>query len=293
MASTLGAECVREYTGFKVELDSGLLLLTLNRPDMGNALASAAIPELGAVFTKAAGCEQVRALLIRAEGPAFCVGGDVRGFAGTIDQSPEERHADYHARMDRARIQMEAFIALPIPIVVACQGAVAGAAVAYPCGADIVLAEPHTRFVFPHQRLGLPPDGGLTYLLPRVVGIRKATELALTAATIDAQEALRIGIVSRIVPQLALQEEALMQARRIAAAPRGAVRRARALIRASLGSTATAQLSAERDAVADAVAEPDFEEGVRAFIEKRRPDFPSCHDGGDGPGAARRLFDGI
>jgi 2-(1,2-epoxy-1,2-dihydrophenyl)acetyl-CoA isomerase len=277
MTASLGSDGARQYTGFEVELASGLLKLTLNRPDAGNALASAAIPELAAVFSEAAASPEVRILLICAQGSAFCVGGDVKGFARTIDQSPDERYADYHARMDRARLQMEAFIALPIPIVVACQGAVAGAAVAYPCGADIVLAEPGTKFVFPHQRLGLPPDGGLTYLLPRAVGVRKATELALTAATIDAEEAMRIGIVTRIVAADTLQQEALKVAQKIAAAPRGAVRQARALIRASLEATPSAQLAAERDVVAEAVADADFEEGVRAFMEKRRPEFPSCN----------------
>ncbi|WP_285021490.1 enoyl-CoA hydratase-related protein [Novosphingobium sp. fls2-241-R2A-195] len=275
MTDILGVQAVRSCTGFTVRLEAGVLYLTFNRPDIGNAIASGAIPELGAIFTAAAEAPDVRVLLMRAEGAAFCVGGDVKGFAQTIDQSAEDRYADYHARMDRARVQMEAYIALPMPIVVACQGAVAGAAVAYVCGADIALAEPGARFVFPHQRLGLPPDGGLSYLLPRAVGVRKAIELALTAASIDAAEAMRIGIVSRIVETDALQDEALKVARRLADAPRGSVRRALRLLKQSLESTPTDQLSAERDAVAESVADADFEEGVRAFIEKRRPSFPS------------------
>ncbi|WP_263973970.1 enoyl-CoA hydratase/isomerase family protein [Sphingomonas aliaeris] len=241
-------------------------------------MPSAAIPQLDALFRQIGARADVRVLLIRGEGASFCAGGDVKGFAETIDHSPEVRRTDYFARMDRARSQMEAYLALQCPVIVACQGAVAGAAVAYPLGADIALAEPGARFVFPHQRLGLPPDGGLTYLLPRIVGVRKASELALTAATIDAAEALRIRIVSRIVPADVLQQEAFSIARRIAAAPRGAVRRARALLRESLAHTASEQLSAERDAIADSVAEPDFEEGVRAFMDKRRAVFPSTRE---------------
>lgn len=261
--------------GFSTHVVSGVLTITFNRPEVGNALPSAAIPRLASIFTDIPTREDVRALLILGEGASFCVGGDVKGFATTLDRSPAERSADYFARMDLARVQMEAFIALPCPIVVACQGAVAGAAVSYPLGADIVLAEPNTRFVFPHQRLGLPPDGGLTVLLPRTVGVRKAAELVLTAATIDANEALRLGIVSRIVAADALRAEAIRTAGKIAAAPYGAVRRARALLKASPDRSVREQLEAERDAVADSVAEADFEEGVRAFIEKRRPRFPS------------------
>lgn len=263
------------YAGFAVTVSEGVLTISLNRPAQGNALPSAAIPQLEALFRQVEARDDVRVVLLRGEGPSFCAGGDVKGFAETIHQPPEVRRADYFARMDRARLQMEAYLALSCPVIVACQGAVAGAAVAYPLGADIALAEPGARFVFPHQRLGLPPDGGLTYLLPRVVGVRKASELALTAATIDAEEACRIGIVSRIVPADLLQQEAWSVARRMAAAPRGAVRRARALLRGSLAHSAHEQLSAERDAIADSVAEPDFEEGVRAFVEKRRADFPS------------------
>lgn len=275
MAVVTSSMLTDDFAGFTAELQAGVLTLRLNRPDAGNALQSAAIPQLAEIFRGIGTWDDVRVLLICAEGAAFSVGGDVKGFASTITQTPDERHADYHARMDRARLQMEAFIGLECPIVVACQGAVAGAAVAYPLGADIALGEPATRFVFPHQRLGLPPDGGLSVLLPRVVGVRKASELVLTAATVDADEALRLGILSRIVPADALQEEAAKIARRIAAAPRGAVRRARALLRESAGRSVREQLEAERDAIAASVSEPDFEEGVRAFIEKRRPDFPS------------------
>jgi 2-(1,2-epoxy-1,2-dihydrophenyl)acetyl-CoA isomerase len=272
------AENSDEFAGFNVAVAEGVLTLSLNRPALGNALPSAAIPQLEMLFRKINGRADVRVVLMRGEGASFCAGGDVKGFAETIDQTPDARRADYFARMDRARLQMEAFLALTCPIIVACQGAVAGAAVAYPLGADIALAEPDARFVFPHQRLGLPPDGGLTYLLPRVVGVRKASELALTAATIGADEALRLGIISRIVPAITLQEEARSIAQRIAAAPRGAVRRARLLLRESLGRTASEQLMAERDAVADSVAEPDFEEGVRAFVEKRPANFPSTRE---------------
>lgn len=262
-------------TGFVVELAAGVLTISLDRPEVGNALASEAIPQLGRVFADAAKRSDVRAVLFRAEGAVFCSGGDIKGFAKSIDQAPEDRYADYHARMDRARLQMEAYLDLRVPIVVACQGAVAGAAVAYPLGADIVLAEPGTRFVFPHQRLGLPPDGGLSYLLPRVVGFRKASELVLTAATINAEEAMRLGIVSRVVATDSLQVEARSIAERLARAPVGAVRRARALLRDAENRSVSEQLSAERDAIAESVADPDFEEGVRAFMEKRRPVYPS------------------
>lgn len=264
-----------DYLGFSVDVSDGIMTLALNRPEVGNAIATAAVPQLEQVFRDAAARTDVRVLLIRAEGPVFCAGGDVKGFAETIEKSPKQRHMEYHERLDRLGAEVTAFLELPFPVVAACQGAVAGAAVAYPLAADIAIGEPGTRLVFPHQRLAIPPDGGLSYLLPRVVGVRKAMEIALTAATIEADEALRLGMISRIVDAAQLQGEALALARRLAAAPQGAVRSARALLRASLDRSLGEQLSAERDAVADAAAGEDFEEGVRAFMEKRRADFPS------------------
>lgn len=259
-----------DFAGFEINLADGVLVITFNRPDGGNALPSAAIPQLGQIFEAAAKSDQVRVLLICGQGPNFCVGGDVKGFATTLDHTPDQRHDDYWTRMDRARQQMEAFIALPCPVIVACQGAAAGAAVAYLLGADIALGEPGTRIVFPHQRLALPPDGGLSYLLPRVVGLRKASELTLTAASLDAAEAFRLGIISRIVPEPILQDEARALARRIASFPPASVRRARDLLRGSENRSPHEQLCAERDAVAEAVATEDFANGVRAFMTKPR-----------------------
>lgn len=261
--------------GFTTDVVDGILTITLDRPEVGNAIATAAVPQLEQVFRTAALDPDVRVLLIRAEGPVFCAGGDVKGFAESIDQSPEKRHAEYFERLDRLGAEITAFLDLPCPVVVACQGAVAGAAAAYPLAADIALGEPGTRIVFPHQRLAIPPDGGLSYILPRIVGVRKALEITLTAATIEAEEAVSLGLLSRIVSADCLQDEALAVARRLSAAPQGAVRSARALIRTSLDRGLQEQLMAERDAVADAAASEDFEEGVRAFIEKRRPEFPS------------------
>jgi 2-(1,2-epoxy-1,2-dihydrophenyl)acetyl-CoA isomerase len=262
--------------GFTVDLSGGILTITLDRPQVGNAIATAAVPQLEQIFRAAAVDRDVRVVLIRAEGPVFCAGGDVKGFAETIDQPPEARRAEYRERLDRLGAEITAFLDLPCPVVVACQGAVAGAATAYPLAADIAIGEPGTRLVFPHQRLAIPPDGGLSHILPRIVGVRKAMEIALTAATIGAEEAVRLGMLSRIVDADRLQEEALTVARRLSAAPQGAVRSARALIRASLDRGLQEQLDAERDAVADAAAGEDFEEGVRAFVEKRRADFPSA-----------------
>jgi 2-(1,2-epoxy-1,2-dihydrophenyl)acetyl-CoA isomerase len=262
--------------GFVTGRDGGVLTITFNRPAMGNAIPPAAVPLLTELFRSIPNDPDVRVLLIRGEGKIFSAGGDIRNFQQTLEVAPDVRREDFRARLDRAIPLIEAFVALDLPIVAACQGGVAGAGMAYALGADIVLADESVNFLFAHQRLGLTPDGGVSYLLPRAVGERKAIELVLTAASVKAEEALRLGLVSRIVAAEVLQDEAMKLARRLAAAPQGVIRRAKRLVGAALHRPLSEQMAAERDAIADSVADPDFEEGVRAFLEKRAPQFPSA-----------------
>ena len=258
---------------FLVDRADGVLTLAFNRPEAGNAIPREAVGDLTALFQSIRGDASVRAVLVRGEGKNFSAGGDVRNFALSLDQSVEERRASFAERLDAVTALVEAYLAIEVPIVAACQGAVAGAGLMYPLGADYVLADASAAFLFSHQRIGLTPDGGVSLLLPRVVGARRAAELVLTAARLDADEAFRFGIVSRVVDADQLQEETLKQARRFSRGPASAIRRAKQLLSASLANPARVQLEAERDAIVAAVGEPDFEEGVRAFLEKRSPRF--------------------
>lgn len=262
-----------ERPPFLVDRADGVLTFAFNRPEAGNAIPREAVGDLIALFQSIRGDASVRAVLVRGEGKNFSAGGDVRNFALSLDQSVEERRASFAERLDAVTALVEAYLAIEVPIVAACQGAVAGAGLMYPLGADYVLADASAAFLFSHQRIGLTPDGGVSLLLPRVVGARRAAELVLTAARLDADEAFRFGIVSRVVDADQLQEEALKQARRFSRGPASAIRRAKQLLSASLANPARVQLEAERDAIVAAVGEPDFEEGVRAFLEKRSPRF--------------------
>lgn len=261
---------------YRVDRADGVLTLSFDRPQSGNAIPPEAVVGLTALFRSLRDDRSVRALLVRGEGRHFSSGGDVRGFALSLDQSIEDRRADFWRRLDAVKPLVEAYLAIEVPIVAACQGAVAGAGLMYPLGADFVLADDSVAFMFSHQRVGLTPDGGVSLLLPRVVGMRRATELVLTAAKVDAAEAYRIGIVSKLVAPDVLQDEALRQAKRFARAPVGVVRTAKRLIACGGGRSDADQLEAERDAIVASVGEPDFEEGVRAFLDKRAAVFPSA-----------------
>jgi 2-(1,2-epoxy-1,2-dihydrophenyl)acetyl-CoA isomerase len=258
---------------FLVDRADGVVTLSFNRPEAGNAIPPEAVADLIELFTSIRTDASVRALLVRGEGRNFSSGGDVRNFARSLDQTAAQRRSDFARRLDVVKGLVEAYLAIEVPIVVACQGAVAGAALLYPLGADVVLADASVTFLFSHQRIGLTPDAGVSLLLPRVVGARRAAELVLTAANVDADEAWRIGIVSKLVGADALQAEARRQAARLARGPARTIRMAKHLIAASTTNSVTAQLQAERDAIVAAVGEPDFAEGVRAFLEKRPARF--------------------
>jgi 2-(1,2-epoxy-1,2-dihydrophenyl)acetyl-CoA isomerase len=261
--------------GYGVTRGDGLLRITFDRPEQGNALPPGAVPQLTALLRAAQSDRSVRCLLFEGAGKVFSAGGDVAGFAKSLEIDPAARQQDFARRLGNLSALVEALAAFERPIVVGVRGAAAGAGLLYPLIADYVVGDPSASFVFAHQRVGLSPDGGVSYLLPRVVGERAARTLLLTAAKIDAQEALRLGILSRLVAADVFEADVMSAARRLAAAPQQAVAAAKRLVNEASQNSLARQLEAERAQIVQCVAHPDFEEGVRAFLEKRRPDFPS------------------
>ena len=171
---------------------------------------------------------------------------------------------------------METILAFDRPIVVSVRGAAAGAGLFYPLAADYVIGDPTAIFIFAHQGVALCPDNGVSALLPLVVGQRMARSLVLTAARVKSDEALRLGILHRIVPQEELEAEASAAALRLARAPRRAVIVAKKLMNEFSGRSISEQLDAEMNGIVACVGDADFEEGVRAFLDKRTPNFPSA-----------------
>lgn len=258
---------------FLVDRADGILTLSFNRPEHGNAIPSAAVPLLTELFRSIVKDRTVKVIIIRGEGKHFSAGGDVQAFAQSLQQSVGERRADFAPRLERVAALVEAYVALDIPIIAVCRGGVAGAGLMYALGADYVFADESVAFVFAHQRVGLIPDSGVSYLLPRVVGEKRAMQLVLGAGRIDAQEAYRIGIVSQIFEPDEIDKEALKLARKLTRGPSSVMRSAKRLIRDSLSIPIKQHVAAERDAIVTCVGEAAFEEGVRAFVEKRSPDF--------------------
>lgn len=262
----------RDYV---VEIGEGLLRLTLNRPEQSNAMTSAMTPMLIDLFEEAQQSANVRALHIRGEGKNFSAGGDVPGFARTLEMSVEDRQEEFRGRIGRLGRLVQAVVNFPGPVLVEMRGAAAGAGLLFTLAADYVIGDESALFVFAHQSLGLCPDGGVSALLPQVVGLRTARSLVLTGARVKSEEALRLGLLSRLVEAEVLEEEAAKQAARFASAPQVAVRSAKRLINGSPGHSLDRQMDAETAAIAECVADDDFAEGVNAFLEKRKPDFRS------------------
>ncbi len=260
---------------YLVDIDGGVLRLTLNRPEQSNAMTSAMTPMLIELFEAAASDARVRAIHIRSEGKNFSAGGDVPGFAKTLEMTVEDRQSEFRARIGRLGRLVKAVAGFPGPVVVEMRGGAAGAGLLFTLAADYVIGDETSLFVFAHQSLGLCPDGGVSALLPQVVGLRTARSLVLTGARVRADEALRIGLLNRLAEAAALEAEAAKLASRLAKAPQLAVRSAKRLINASPDATLDEQMDAETAAIAQCVGDDDFAEGVNAFLEKRGADFPS------------------
>lgn len=261
---------------YLVECSGGVLRLTFNRPAFGNSVPAQNVPPLIALFQAAQAAPSVRCILISANGKVFSAGGDVAGFAKSLEQATQVRQADFGRRLVLVAKLVEAVCAFDRPIIVAMPGAAAGAGLLYPLAADLVIGDENAAFVFAHQRVGLSPDGGVTSLLPLTVGVRTARMLLLTAAKLDAPEALRLGMLHRIVPAESLGAEAAKLAYAFAAAPQSAISAAKRLINMAGKRTLSAQLEAEAESIVACVGDPDFTEGVGAFIEKRKARFPSA-----------------
>ncbi|MDP2678823.1 MAG: crotonase/enoyl-CoA hydratase family protein [Rhodoferax sp.] len=256
------------------ELRGPVALLTLNRPDTRNALSGEAMfAAFEQLFERLNADLSVGVAVLTGAGSAFCSGGNVaemRNRSGMFGGSPEQIAVNYRVGIQRIP---RAFQGLHVPIIAAVNGAAIGAGNDLACMCDIRIASSTARFAESFVKVGIVPGDGGCWLLPRVVGMSRAAELALTGDTIDADEALRMGLVSRVVAPEALMIEAMKLADRIAANPPQVLRWTKQLLQqARTGSLDEALDTAGRfQGLAHHTA--DHTEAVTAFFEKRTPVF--------------------
>lgn len=252
----------------------GVLTLTLNLPEKRNPISELEVIEPLVAALRAADADiAVRAVILTGAGTAFSSGGDVKKMVpggGLRDALPAQTRRNYRTGIQQLPLL---FQSLEVPVIAAVNGAAIGAGCDLACMCDIRIASEHAKFAESFVKVGIVPGDGGAWLLQRIVGVSKATEMTLTGAIVDAREALACGLVSRVVAADALMDTAREIALQIAANPPHAVRMAKRLIRQAQESSLSAVLdmSAAMQALAHATA--DHEEAVAAFGERRPPVF--------------------
>jgi 2-(1,2-epoxy-1,2-dihydrophenyl)acetyl-CoA isomerase len=251
------------------EVTDGVARITLNRPVALNAFDVTAAEAFFAAIDRLQSDATVRVVAISGAGKAFCSGGDLAAFIADPANAPKNarRLIDplHGALMQMARMKP--------PIVAVVHGAAAGAGLSLVLACDLAIAADDTKFGSAYARVGASPDVGMTWALPRVVGLRKAMEIALLAENLDAAEALRLGLVNKVVPRAELEREADALVFRLARGPTAAYGRIKSLLRESSGRSLAEQLAAEAQAFSTGAATEDFREGIDAFFGKRGAQF--------------------
>jgi len=245
--------------------------ITMNRPEALNALSLQLTLDLDAAFRKAID-EKARAIILTGAGRAFCSGGDLREMKsmwereGRIEAFLEDPLAALHGVIRLIR-------ATPIPFLAAVNGVCAGAGTNFALACDVVIATEDATFNEAFVRIGLTPDCGGTFFLPRAVGEKIAAELLMTGSTISAQRASEIGLINRIVAADELAPAASVLAAQLAKAPTAAIGRIKRMLNSSFANSLEQQLALEHECQIESGRGDDFREGVAAFFEKRVPDF--------------------
>jgi 2-(1,2-epoxy-1,2-dihydrophenyl)acetyl-CoA isomerase len=253
--------------GIRLEIADGVAVLTLDRPDHGNSLDIPTAHLFVHLLQQVADDPSVRCLLLRAEGRMFSVGGDVTGFAAAGD-----RVADHIRELaGTMHDAMQLLAGMPKPVVTLVHGPAAGAGLSLALVGDVVLASPASHFTAAYTALGVTPDCGLTWILPRLVGARLASEMILTNRRISADEAERVRLITRISSDLETEGRTLAKA--LADGATAALGAARQLLHASWSADFTAQLDVELNSIATTAEGREGREGIAAFVARRPPEF--------------------
>jgi 2-(1,2-epoxy-1,2-dihydrophenyl)acetyl-CoA isomerase len=253
-----------------LDFEGGIATLRLNRPDKGNAIDERMAADLAEAATQIAERNDIRAVLIAGNGPNFTVGGDLDLFAGTAREQLPNR---LRRMIDNYHLALKRLTSIDAPVVAAVRGGAGGGGLGLLYLADIVVAAEDARFALGYGALGLTADGGNTWFLPRMVGMRRAQELFLLNRRLTAQQALEFGLVSRLAPSDSVETEAATLAATLAAGPTRAFGAVRRMLRQSFETGLSDQLDAERESIIRASGTDDAQEGIAAFAAKRRPQF--------------------
>jgi 2-(1,2-epoxy-1,2-dihydrophenyl)acetyl-CoA isomerase len=257
------------YETLIVDRRGKIVTITLNRPDDANGLNMQMAAELASVAARCDTDSSVRAVVLTASGRFFCAGGDVKAMAGF--------GGDVAANMKRLADEVHKAIStlsrMRAPLIVAVNGVAAGGGFSLAVIGDIVIAGETAAFTMAYTAIGLSPDGGSSYFLPRLIGLRRTQELMLTNRKLSAAEALDWGVVTSVAPPDNLMEMALKVAEYCAAGPADSNAIVKQLLLDTFSNGLETQLEIEGRHIARCGATIDGQEGIRAFVDKRRPHF--------------------
>jgi 2-(1,2-epoxy-1,2-dihydrophenyl)acetyl-CoA isomerase len=242
-------------------------LLTINRPQVRNALNAEVVDVLRAAILE---CETdgTHCIVITGAEGAFSSGADLKQGLGSADDA-------YRMLTEHYAPCLKAIRSSPLPVIAAVDGYAAGIAFDMACACDLRLASSRARFAELFIRIGLIPDGGGTYLLPRIIGLGRAMEMMMTGVDVTAEEALQIGLANRVFPLETFREDVLTYANRISQQSPQALRRGKALMQAALDTDYAAALQHEAEAQRAILSSEDGLEGIMAFVQKRAPVWSS------------------
>jgi 2-(1,2-epoxy-1,2-dihydrophenyl)acetyl-CoA isomerase len=256
------------FETIRLEVRDGVAHLTLQRPDAANGISLALARDLDAATRSIEHDAGVRAVLLTGAGARFCGGGDVKEFAEHADDlAPhlEEVLEHLHPAVER--------LVRGVPVVAAVQGSAAGAGLGLVAASDIVVAGESAKFVMAYTAIGVTPDGSSSWFLPRLVGLKRALELTLLNRPLTATEARDWGLITQVVPDAEVAGAGAALAATLAQGPTGAFRGAKRLLHGSLQARFEEHLALEAELIAAGGRTHDAVEGMRAFVDKRRPEF--------------------
>lgn len=264
-----------DYEHLLVQQDGGVLTITMNRPEVLNAVSEPMLEGLGALLEEAAQDASVRCIVLTGAGRAFGAGADLR--AGAVG-----RHATGPASSEPVKVSthlqkyhriVRAIRGMPKPVIAAVRGVAAGASCNLALACDLRIASEDARFIEAFARIGLVPDAGGGFFLPRLVGYGKALELAMLADEVSGPEAARLGLANQCVPLAEFEETVQKLAQRLAKGPTRAYGLMKELMNAAVCSDLETTLHLEGELQDQAITTADHREGVMAFLQKRPAEF--------------------
>lgn len=251
------------------EVQDGVAIVTLNRPETGNAIGQEMSEAFFDLMPRLKSNKAIRSILLQAEGPYFCVGGDIALFAESI--------SNLRPMLEKSLPVLHRFMsdlkALDIPIVTALQGGISGGGIGLGLSGDIVIASSSMKLRGGYSAIGLTPDLGSSWFLTRRVGPSKAKDIFFRNKFYSAEACLRIGAIDFICAEEAIRSESLQMAKDIAAMPARSIRRIKQLVDSALANPLQSHLDSEEIFMLEASSCSESAEGIRAFIEKRAPAF--------------------